>query len=68
MAKGSARLTLTAAQSRKIVTAIRAQPGTLRYVAKADDGPVINSVIVPGGMPGLNLVAYDGESSGWGSR
>ena len=63
VAKGSARPTLTAAQSRQIVTAIRAQPGTLHYVAMADDGPVINSVSMPGGMPGLNLVAYNGESS-----
>ena len=61
--RGSARPTLTAAQSRRIVTVIRAQPGTLHYVAEADDGPVINSVSLPGGMPGLNLVAYSGDSS-----
>jgi putative ABC transport system permease protein len=45
------------------VTVIRAQPGTLHYVAEAQDGPVINSVSLPGGMPGLNLVAYNGDSS-----
>jgi putative ABC transport system permease protein len=54
---------LTAAQSRRIVTVIRAQPGTLHYIAEAQDGPVINSVSLPGGMPGLNLVAYNGDSS-----
>jgi putative ABC transport system permease protein len=61
--KGSAQPTLTAAQSRHIVTVIRAQPGTLHYAAVADGGPVINSVSVPGGMPELNLVAYQGDSS-----
>ena len=61
--KGSAQPTLTAAQSRHIVTVIRAQPGTLHYAAEADGGPVINSVSVPGGMPGLNLVAYDDDVS-----
>jgi putative ABC transport system permease protein len=61
--KGSAQPTLTASQDRTIVAAIRAQPGTLHYVAEADDGPVINSVSLPGGMPGLNLVAYDGDPS-----
>jgi putative ABC transport system permease protein len=67
LGKGSDQQTLTAAQSRKIITAIRAQPGTLRYVAQADNGPVINSVSVGGGLPGLNLVAYNGNSSwlGW---
>jgi putative ABC transport system permease protein len=60
---GGAQPTLTAAQDRTIVAAIRAQPGTLHYVAEADDGPVINSVSLPGGMPGLNLVAYDGDPS-----
>lgn len=55
------------AQSRQIVTAIRALPGTLRYVAVADGGPVVNSVSVAGGLPDLSLVAYDGDSSwlGW---
>ncbi|HYB87805.1 MAG TPA: FtsX-like permease family protein [Streptosporangiaceae bacterium] len=61
--KGSAQATLTAAQGRRIVTVIRAQPGTLHYAAEADDGPVINSVSLPGGMPGLNLVAYNSDSS-----
>ena len=61
--KGSSQTALTPAQIRQAVTAIRAQPGTLRYVAMANVGPVINSVNMPGGMPGLNLVAYDGDSS-----
>ena len=73
-AKGSSQPTLTAAQSRTIVTAVRAQPGTLRYVAEADGGPVINSVSVGGGLSDLNLsasadlnlVAYDGDSSSLG--
>jgi putative ABC transport system permease protein len=61
--KGSPQTALTFAQNRQAVTAIRAQPGTLRYVAMANAGPVINSVSMPGGLPGLNLVAYDGDSS-----
>jgi putative ABC transport system permease protein len=68
LAKGSSdRQTLTAAQSRQIIAAIRAQSGTLGYVAIADGGPVINSISVAGGLPDLNLVAYDGDSSrlGW---
>lgn len=67
LGKGSSEQTLTLAQSRQIVTAIRAQPGTLGYVAHADDGPVINSISVAGGLPDLNLVAYNGDSSwlGW---
>ena len=45
LAKGSSgQQTLTAGQSRQIITAIRAQPGTLGYVAIADGGPVINSI------------------------
>jgi putative ABC transport system permease protein len=64
--KGSSQPTLTAAQSRTIVAAIRAQPGTLRYLAEADAGPVINSVSVAGGMPGLNLMSYSGDSSSLG--
>jgi putative ABC transport system permease protein len=65
--KGSNQQTLTPAQTRQIVTIIRAQPGTLRYVAQADDGPVINSISVAGGLPDLNVVAYNGGSSwlGW---
>lgn len=67
LGKGSSRQTLTLAQSRQIVTAIRAQPGTLRYVAEADNGPLINSISVAGGLPDLNVVAYSGDSSslGW---
>jgi putative ABC transport system permease protein len=67
LAKGSNQQMLTRVQSRRIVTAIRAQPGTLRYVAQADAGPVINSISVAGGLPDLNVVAYDGDSSwlGW---
>jgi putative ABC transport system permease protein len=61
--KGSTQTALTLAQNRQAVTAIRAQPGTLHYVAMANDGPVINSVSMPGGMPGLNLVAFNGDSS-----
>lgn len=58
--------TLTAAQSRHAEAAIRAQPGTLRYVAEADNGKVINSISVPG-LPNMNIVTYDGDSSwlGW---
>ena len=67
LAKGSGQQTLALAQSRQIVTAIRAQQKTLRYVAVADDGPVINSISVAGGLPDLNVVAYNGDSSwlGW---
>jgi putative ABC transport system permease protein len=61
--KGSNQAALTLAQSRQAVAAIRAQPGTLHYVAMTNDGPVINAVSMPGGMPGLNLVAYNGDSS-----
>ena len=64
--KGSSQPTLTAAQSRTIVAAIRAQPGTLRYLAEANAGPVINSVTVPGALPGLNLMSYRGDSSSLG--
>jgi putative ABC transport system permease protein len=63
LGKGSSRATLTAAQRQTIVAAIRAQPGTLHYIAEEDSGPVINSVSLPGGLPGLNLVAYSGNSS-----
>ena len=67
LGKGSAEQTMTRTQSRQIVSAIRAQPGTLRYIAEADDGPVINSISVAGGLPDLNVVAYDGDSAslGW---
>jgi putative ABC transport system permease protein len=65
--KGSNQQTLTRRQSRHIVTAIRAQPAAVRYVAIADEGPLINSVSVAGGLPDLNVVAYQGDSSwlGW---
>jgi putative ABC transport system permease protein len=45
--RGSVQPTLTRSQSRAATAAIRAQPGTLRHVAVADDGKVINSVSVP---------------------
>jgi putative ABC transport system permease protein len=64
--KGSSQATLTAAQGRTIVAAIRAQPGTLRYLAEAQGGPVINSISMAGGVPGLNLMAYGGDSSSLG--
>jgi putative ABC transport system permease protein len=66
-AKGSSQGTLTLAQSRHIVTTVGAQPGTLRYIAVADGGPVISSVSVAGGLHvALNLVAYSGDSSSLG--
>jgi putative ABC transport system permease protein len=63
LGKGSTQPTLTAAQSRQIITIIRSQPGTLHYTAEADGGPVLNSVSLPGQLPGLNLMVYNGNSA-----
>jgi putative ABC transport system permease protein len=47
-----------AAQERAVVAALRAQPGTLRYVAEADD-----DISVPG-LPGrLSLAGFGGDAS-----
>ena len=56
--KGAAQPTLTSSQSRVAAAAIRAQPGTLHYVA--EDEP--NSVSVTG-VTALNLEADDGDSA-----
>jgi putative ABC transport system permease protein len=77
--RGGRLYTLTPSQSSKILAALRAQPGTLHYVAEADlrNGPRIphaprlaSSVTVRvAGRPGLpfEVHAYDGDSSwlGW---
>jgi putative ABC transport system permease protein len=77
--RGGHLYTLTPSQSSKIVAALHAQPGTLRYVAETDlrTGPRIpnaprlaSSVTVEvAGRPGLpfEVHAYDGDSSwlGW---
>ena len=47
-----------AAQQRAVQAALRAQPGTLRYVAEADDG-----ISVPGLPEQLSLVAFGGDAS-----
>ena len=49
---------LTAAQSRAIVSALRAQPGTLRYVLETDD-----NAQVAGQTNSVNLTAYTGNAS-----
>jgi len=48
-----------AAQQRAVQAALRAQPGTLRYVAEADD-----DIGVPGLPEQLSLVAFGGDA-GW---
>ena len=47
-----------AAQQRAVQAALRAQPGTLRYVAEADD-----DISVPGLPEQLSLVAFGGDAS-----
>src|SRR6266700_291281 len=47
-----------AAQQRAVQAALRAQPGTLRYVAEADD-----DIGVPGLPEQLSLVAFGGDAS-----
>ena len=46
-----------AAQQRAVLAALRAQPGTLRYVAESDD-----DVSVPGLPEQLSLVAFGGDA------
>ena len=47
-----------AAQERAVQAALRAQPGTLHYVAEADD-----DISVPGLADRLSLIAFGGDSS-----
>jgi putative ABC transport system permease protein len=54
----AAPLPAPAAQQRAVQAALRAQPGTLRYVAEADD-----DVRVPGLPEQLSLVAFGGDAS-----
>jgi len=77
--RGGHLYTLTPSQNAKILTAVRAQPGTLRYVAETDLRPALripnaprlaSSVTV--GMPSqpalpFEVRAYDGDSAwlGW---
>jgi putative ABC transport system permease protein len=77
--RGGHLYTLTPGQTSKILAALRAQPGTLRYVAETDlrtaprlpHAPRLGSWVTVGvaGRPGLPLgvFAYDGDSSwlGW---
>jgi putative ABC transport system permease protein len=49
---------LTAAQSRTIASALRAQPGTLRYVPETDD-----NAHVTGQTNSVDLTAYTGDAS-----
>ena len=55
---GAPPLPSPAAQQRAVQAALRAQPGTLRYVAEADDG-----ISVPGLPEQLSLVAFGGDAS-----
>jgi putative ABC transport system permease protein len=55
---GAPPLPSPAAQQRAVQTALRAQPGTLRYVAEADD-----DISVPGLPEQLSLVAFGGDAS-----
>jgi putative ABC transport system permease protein len=77
--RGGRLYTLTPSQNTKLLAAIRAQPGTLRYVAEADlrtaphitNAPLLGSSVSVGvaGRPGLRVMvhAYRGGSSwlGW---
>ena len=47
-----------AAQQRAVQAALRAQPGTLRYVAEADD-----DISVPGLPDQLSLIGFGGDAS-----
>jgi putative ABC transport system permease protein len=55
---GAAALPGPAAKQRAVQAALRAQPGTLRYVAEADD-----DLGVPGLPEQLSLVAFGGDAS-----
>jgi putative ABC transport system permease protein len=55
---GAPALPGLAAQQRAVQAALRAQPGTLRYVAEADD-----DIGVPGLPEQLSLVAFGGDAS-----
>ena len=55
---GAPALPGPAAQQRAVRAALRAQPGTLRYVAEADD-----DIGVPGLPEQLSLVAFGGDAS-----
>ena len=55
---GASPLPSPAAQQRAVQAALRAQPGTLRYVAEANDG-----ISVPGLPEQLSLVAFGGDAS-----
>jgi len=77
--RGGHLYTLTPSQNAKILAALRAQPGTLRYVAETDlrpalpipNAPRLGSSVTVGvaGRPGLPVMvhAYGGDSSwlGW---
>jgi putative ABC transport system permease protein len=55
------RRALTPSQQRTIVAALRAQPGTLTYVARAS-----GRVRVPGVGPQVPVTAYQGDAAGLG--
>jgi putative ABC transport system permease protein len=56
--KGAPATPSLAAQERTVQAALRAQPGTLRYVAEADD-----DISVPGLADRLSLTAFSGDGS-----
>jgi putative ABC transport system permease protein len=59
-------LTFTSRQEQVIAAALRAQPGTLRYVAQAITGSGLNGAhpeVSAPGLPLLAVYAYDGDSA-----
>jgi putative ABC transport system permease protein len=68
---GPLQQNLTASQARQAAAALRAQPGTARYVAEATGGgtglPGQYPAVGVTGLPILGVTAYDGDSAwlGW---
>jgi putative ABC transport system permease protein len=54
---------MTTSQSNAVEAALRAQPGTLRYVAEAGGQPLARPTISMPGLPDLGLFAYHGDSA-----
>jgi putative ABC transport system permease protein len=54
---------MTTSQSNAAEAALRAQPGTLRYVAEAAGQPLVRPTVSLPGLPDLGFFAYNGDSA-----
>lgn len=54
---------MTTSQSKAVEAALRAQPGTLRYVAETINQPLVRPTVSMSGLPDLGFFAYDRDSA-----